>query len=627
VSARIPGGLSGDPLSVDPETMRALGYRTVDLLVDWLADASAPPLRRASPAEMRARLSGAAPAGPAPFEEILAGLERDILPFMSRSGHPGFLAFTPFEGTWPGALGDFVASACNVYAGSWMEAAGPSQVELEVLRWFADWLGYPPEAAGALVSGGSAANLTALACAREARAGWMSESLVAYCSDQAHSSIARAARVLGFRPEQLRVLPSDASFRLDPVALGAAIDADVRAGRTPLLVAAAAGTTNTGAIDPLPELAALCRERRVWLHVDAAYGGFAALTERGRGALAGIAEADSVTLDPHKWLYQQYECGCLLVRDGALLRAAFEMRPDYLVDAAVREGEVNFGDLGLQLSRTSRALKLWVSLRFFGVDAFRTAIDRTLDLAAAARRRIEESETLELAAPPSLGVVCFRRADADERTHAGLLAALERSGQGLASSTRLRGEFVVRLCILNHSTRAEDVERVLDFLERAEPEPAAGVPAYERDPDVLDSWLGGAGVEVRDLRSIPLFAELSDAEAERAAALADRSTAEPGATIVEQWGAERDFYVLLAGTAEVLVDRERVRALGPGDFFGELAALEWDAGYGYPRLATVVATSPVSLLVFRAGCLNVLVGAFPSVEREIRAAVRDRLHG
>jgi glutamate/tyrosine decarboxylase-like PLP-dependent enzyme len=618
--------LPDDPLSLDPETMRALGYRTVDLLVDWLGDTSAPPLRRADPEEMRARLSGPAPERPEAFDEILAGLVRDVLPFMSRSGHPGFFAFTPFNGTWPGALGDFVASACNVYAGSWMEGAGPSQVELEVLGWFKDWLGCPPEAAGSLVSGGSAANMTALACAREARAGAMSDRLVAYCSDQAHSSVARGARVLGFRPEQVRVLPSDAAFRLDPTALAAAIDADARAGRTPLFVAAAAGSTNTGAVDPLPELGALCRERGVWLHVDAAYGGFAALTERGRAALAGIADADSVTLDPHKWLYQPYECGCLLVRDGRLLRTAFEVRPDYLVDAAVHDGEVNFGDLGLQLSRASRALKLWVSLRFFGVDAFRAAIDRTLDLAELAGRRIGESASLELAAPPSLGVVCFRRRGLDEQGHAGLLAALERSGFAFASSTRLRGELVLRLCVLNHTTRAEHVERVLGFLEREAPDPAS-VPAYERDPDVLEGWLGGAGVEARALRRLPLFEALSAEEAERAAALAERTLVEAGATVVRQWSTGRDFFVIVEGTAEAEVDGTWVRELGPGDFFGELAALEWEAGFGYPRLATVRATSPLSLLVFPEGRLNALVEAFPSVEREIRAAVRARLHG
>ena len=274
------GGRHEDPLALDPETMRELGYRTIDLLVERLQRAE-PPIRRASPAEMRERLHGPAPDEAEPFDEILAGLDRNVLPFASRDGHPGFFGFIPFAGTWPGALGDLIASACNLYAGSWMEAAGVSQVELEVLGWFKEWIGFPSEAAGSLVSGGSAGNLTALACAREALAGPMRDDLVLYVSDQAHSSIARAARLLGFRPEQVRVLPSDDSFRLAPRTLGAAMDADQSRGLTPFAVAAQAGTTNTGAVDPLDELAALCRERGAWLHVDGAYGGFAALADRG----------------------------------------------------------------------------------------------------------------------------------------------------------------------------------------------------------------------------------------------------------------------------------------------------------------------------------------------------------
>src|ERR671936_2602704 len=198
--------------------MRQLGYRTVDLLVDWL---ERPP-----------------PEQPEPFDRILEGLDRDVLPYGSRDGHPRFFGFVPFAGTWPGALGDLIASACNLYVGSWMESAGPSQVELEVLNWFKDWLGYPKSAAGSLVSGGSAANLTALACARETVAGPMRDDLVLYVSDQGHSSLARAERILGFRPEQVRVLPSDGAFRLAPATLEAAMEADAARGLTPVCVAA-----------------------------------------------------------------------------------------------------------------------------------------------------------------------------------------------------------------------------------------------------------------------------------------------------------------------------------------------------------------------------------------------------
>ncbi|HEV2785779.1 MAG TPA: aminotransferase class V-fold PLP-dependent enzyme, partial [Solirubrobacteraceae bacterium] len=457
-----------DPLALDAEAMRAFGYRTVDMLVQRLCDPSIPPLQRASPREMRARLAGPPPAAGREFDAILERLGRDVLPYMSRGDHPGFLAFIPFSGTWPGALGDFIASACNIYAGSWMESAGPTQLELEVLNWFKAWIGYPADAGGVLVGGGSAANLTAIACARETLGGHMSDDLVGYVSDQAHSSLARAARVLGFRPRQLRVLPSDDRFRIDPRILAAAMDADVRAGRRPLFVSATAGTTSTGAIDPLAAIARLCRERGVWMHVDAAYGGFAALTEHGRTLLSGIEAADSVTLDPHKWLYQPYECGALLVRDDDALRGAFQMTPDYLQDAFAAD-EVNLSDRGVQLTRSSRALKVWMSLQYFGVDAFAAAIGRALDLAGRVCERVRASDALELMAPPSLGIVCFRRrfadaADEDEVDghNAGLVVALEQSGLGLVSSTMLRGRYALRVCVLNHTTGRDDVDRIMD---------------------------------------------------------------------------------------------------------------------------------------------------------------------
>jgi len=601
-----------DPLALDRETMRRLGYRVVDLLVDQEPGV---PLRRATAAEMQKRLGGPPPAGPQRLEDVLARLENDVLPYRSRVDHPRFLAFIPGSGTWPGALADFIASACNVYAGSWMESAGPSQVELEVLGWFKDWVGYPAEAAGSLTSGGSAANMTALACAREAKAGAMRDDLILYVSDQAHSSIARAARILGFRPNQVRVLPSDGELRLAPETLLGAIEADLRAGRTPLAVSANAGATNTGAVDPLPELAEVCRRHGVWLHVDAAYGGFAVLSERGRAQLRGLELADSLTLDPHKWLYQPFECGCVLVREGRLLREAFELTPDYLADARASDEETSFGDLGLQLTRTSRALKVWVSIQTFGLDAFRTAIDRSLDLADHAARRIEESDALELLATPSLGIVCFGRADVEG---AALAEALEASGTGLVSSTRLRGELALRLCILNHTTTRDDVDAVLDFLEREEPPESAVAPLPERHPDVTESLLPPP------LRRQPLFAALSPAEGEQVASLASEREAQPGETLIEQGGTERDFFVILDGTADVFVNDEHVRSLGPGEFFGELAALDWGAGYGYSRLATVVAGSPLRLLVFPEGRLGELM-RFPGVEDWIRTAVHERL--
>jgi aromatic-L-amino-acid/L-tryptophan decarboxylase len=625
------------PLWLDRKTMRRLGHQTVDALAERLSRpwADGPIVRTASPEDLAARLAGPPPEQPRDLGTLIAQLDRDVLPFMARNEHPGYLAYIPGCGNWLSALGDLIASAYNLDVGSWQLSAGPSEIELVVLDWFKDWIGYPRSAAGVLVSGGSAANMTALACAREAVAGSMSERLVVYCADQAHSSVARAARILGFRPDQVRVLPVDARFRLRPDALVAAMEADVRAGREPLFVAAAAGSTSTGAVDPLAEIAAICRERGVWLHVDGAYGGFAALSERGHAALAGIELADSVTLDPHKWLYQPFECGCLLVREGHQLLDAFEIVPDYLRDA--KSGvprEVNFADYGMQLSRTSHAIKVWLSVQYFGVAAFRAAIDRCLDLAAYAQQRIERSAALELMNPASLGVVCFRRKidgdeDRAERLNTQLVRGLAQTPIGFVSTTRLRGRAAIRLCILNHTTRQADVDVVLDYIERTPIADVAGSPtpriAHDKDPRLAEGWLGATRVDPALVRGLDIFAALEDADIERIARMAREVRVPAGTSIVEQWQVGREFYILTAGSARVFKDGNAIDDMGPGDFFGELAALEWGAGFSYPRLATVLATAEVRALMLPGPFFNELVRTVPSVGERVRAAVRARL--
>ena len=370
-----------DPLALDPDAMREMGYRVVDMLIERMARLrSGPVLRMATRDEMEARIAEPPPATGHDFGSLVARLDRDVLPYVGHFDHPRFFGYVPGAGTWPGALGDLIAAATNIDAGAWREAAGPIQLELTVLDWFREWLGYPQDSAGVLVSGGSAANLTAIACAREALVGPMSSRIVAYTSDQSHSSLARAARHLGFRPDQIRVLPTDEQFRIRPADLVAAMDVDLAAGRLPFLVSANAGSTNTGSVDDLTALAGICRERNAWLHVDAAYGGFAVLTERGRAALAGIELADSVTLDPHKWLAMPFEVGCLMVRRGEAIERAFELHPEYLQERPDGPRIVNFADRGLQLTRASRAIKVWLAIQTFGVGAFRAAIDRAIDL-------------------------------------------------------------------------------------------------------------------------------------------------------------------------------------------------------------------------------------------------------
>jgi aromatic-L-amino-acid/L-tryptophan decarboxylase len=478
--------------------------------------------------------------------------------------------------------------------------------------------------------------MTALACARETLAGAMRDDLVVYVSDQAHSSLARAARTLGFRPGQMSVLPADEHHRMRPDLLAEAMAADVAAGRRPLFVAVSAGSTNTGAIDPLPALTEVAREHGAWLHVDAAYGGFAALTERGRGWLAGIEAADSVTLDPHKWLYQPFECGCLLVRQGERLRRAFTLTPDYLADAEAEDEEVNFSDLGVQLTRCARALKVWMSITLFGTGAFRSAIDASLDLARLAEARVREQPELELLSPAQLGIVCFRRRfpgseEAQDAGNAALVRAFADSGRGLVSSTRLHGRYAIRLCALNHATTADDVEATLQWLATADAPPAPqgtarGIGRPGARQATMSEAESGVGVEPEALAAVPLFASLDPLALSVLAAGARAEARTAGETVVRRFESGRDFYVVLAGRAVVHVgERHGVRELGPGDFFGELAALDWGADYGYPRLATVVADTDLRLAKLTAETLRALMRSVPEVDAAIRHAAAERL--
>jgi glutamate/tyrosine decarboxylase-like PLP-dependent enzyme len=620
-------------LGLDPEEMRRLGYRTVDMLVDRITGPPGRVVTSDDPASLLGRMSGPPPEGPESYEEILASLERDVLPYVARISHPGYLAFIPGEGTWPGALGDLVASALNLDSCWWLGASGPATLELVVLDWMRSWIGYPEGAAGVLVSGGSAANLTAMACARESLLGSMTGDAVAYMSDQSHVSLAKGARALGFRPDRVRVLASDAHGRMRPQALGAAISADRAAGLRPLVCVANAGSTAVGAIDPFAELAAICREQGVWLHVDGAYGAFACITERGRRALAGIELADSITLDPHKWLYQPVEVGALLVREGSQLRRAFEVSHDYLHEIEADAREVNFSDLGLQLTRTCRALKLWMSIRYFGLGAFRAAIDRCLDLAEHAQHRIESSPRLELVTPASLGIVTFRRlldgvddAGALDDVASEVAAQVTESGDIFVSTGEVAGRRVIRLCILNHSTTQTVIDRAVDLCESAELriDGSSRVRTPEREQPVGAGWLARPQLDAGTLRSLPLFASLDDAQAARVLTRMREQTAAAGETVVGQFQPGRDLYVVLEGSVRVDADGSEVAVLVPGEFFGEMAVIDWGGGFGRSRSATVTAREPARLGVLDWDLATWLIDEAPEVSRQLREAARNR---
>ena len=615
------------PLAMDAEAMRRAGYATVDALVARLADPGADPvLRRAEAADMASRLGGPPPEQAAEYGAVLARVIADVLPYAARTDHPGYFAFIPSFTTWPAALAELTAAAANPYCGAWMESAGAAQIELEVVDWFRDWLGMPTSTAGLLVSGGSAANLMALLVAREA-AGGPSDDSVLYVSDQAHSSLARTARAMGLRPQQVRVLPTDDRWRLLPETVTAAVRADRSAGRVPFALCASAGSTNTGAVDPLGGLADVGAEEGLWLHVDAAYGGFAALTAKGRTALAGIDRADSVTLDPHKWLYQPMECGSVLIRDGARLERTFAIHPDYLDGDATRgAGEVNFADRGLQLSRGFRALKIWVTMQTFGLAAFRAAIQRNLELAEFAEALIRRHAALTLMAPATLGIVCFRRewpgCDEAETERRGLALAddLERSGTALVSATRLAGRHAIRLCILNPTSSEEHVRLVVEHFAGA-PVPAAAPARADADSraDVI------AGLDDGVLGTVPLLAGVPASIIRGVHARGVWLDVAAGDEVVRRWASGRLFYIILSGRYEVFIDGRLIRTMGPGDHFGELAARDWGGGYGYTRLATVRCAEPGRLLTLTSEDFQWLADSEPTVKARLAQSLAERL--
>jgi glutamate/tyrosine decarboxylase-like PLP-dependent enzyme len=393
-----------------------------------------------------------------------------------------------------GVVADLVASALNQNVTSWRSAPGATTVERLVIEWFKEMVGYPAEAGGLLVGGGSAANLAALAAAR-ARLGAAVHEIglagsgarpVVYASDMVHLSVPKAAALLGLGRRAVRAIPSRDDFTMDVAALAAAIDEDRSAGRQPLMVVASAGDVNTGAVDPLDEVADVCRERGLWFHVDGAYGGFATLAPSLAPGLAGIERADSVSLDPHKWLFAPIDAGCLLVRDPRSLAAAFAGGAGY-VDVVGGPGgsEFAFWDYGPELTRRFRALKIWMILKRHGSAAVGRAIEENVRLAGLLAERVRRSADFELLAPARLSIVCFRhvppplraalgspdaagRARALERVDAlnrRILVEVQRGGHAVyVSNATLRGAFALRACLANYRTTEADLDTALEAI-------------------------------------------------------------------------------------------------------------------------------------------------------------------
>jgi aromatic-L-amino-acid decarboxylase len=453
-------------LEFSAERMREIGYRVVDRLVEHLATLPSQPVgAKADPATLLADLSEPAPEHGMEFEAVLEQLERDIFRNTMHVNHPRFFAYVPGPGNFVSAMADALISGYNVFAGTWISGSGPAAIELAVIDWLRAACGFPSGAGGLFVSGGTMANLTALAVARHVALGDRLDGATVYFSDQAHSSLEKALRVLGLPSQNARKLACDASYRVPIRELERAIEKDRAEGKRPFCVIASAGTTNTGAIDPLSELSRLCKDRNLWLHVDGAYGAASVICNRGRDLLDGLELADSLSLDPHKWLFQPFEIGCVLVRELAHLRDTFLILPEYLRDTQQHSTEFNFTDHGLQLTRGFRALKLWMSIKVFGMAAFRAAVERGFALAEFTEARLRKMPGWEIVTPAQMGIVCFRYESADDAAHLRLVQGILKDGFALITSTVLQGRTVLRTCTINPRTTESDIEETLVRLD------------------------------------------------------------------------------------------------------------------------------------------------------------------
>lgn len=450
--------------------MRDLVERTASRVMAHVASLPEQPLHRVAGGKKLASLLREPIAEHAvPLERVLRLLFGRVIPSTFNTASPGYLAYIPGGGLFASAVADFIALATNRYAGVWVAGPGLVQIEQNVLAWFAAELGLPAGSGGLLTSGGSMANLVALVTARRERLPPDFLRGVIYASDQAHHSVEKAAMIAGFPRDRVRSLPADGAFRLDVADLDRAIRVDREAGLEPFAVVASAGTTNTGAIDPLEAIADIAARERLWLHVDAAYGGFFALTERGKTKLRGIDRADSVTLDPHKGLFLPYGTGCLLVRDRAALRRAHAMHASYMPPMQTDDDLVDFCDIGPELSREWRGLRVWLPFKLHGASAFRAALDEKLDLAARAADAIRAMPEIEMVAEPELSLLAFRFRPAAvtdeatlERLNRALIAAINERQRVFLTGAKTSGRYFLRVCILSFRTHQDRVDACIE---------------------------------------------------------------------------------------------------------------------------------------------------------------------
>ncbi len=459
------------PLTLSEPDMRAIMAEVGTMIVDHFVNLPNQPVTKPSTlANLRSGLQETLPLHPTPVSDVLKQVQQFVLSEMTHNDHPRNFAFVPGPSNFVGAMADAISAALNIFCGAWIGPSGAAQIEVMTIEWLHQLFEFPQSAGGLFVSGGSMANLTCLAVARHTNLANNPANATVYFSDQTHSSVAKGLKILGFQQYQLRKIPSDENFCLPMDALMQKIAADRQQVLVPFCVVANAGTTNAGAIDPLEKIADFCAAEGLWMHVDGAYGGSAAISKTGRGLLAGMNRADSLSIDPHKWMFQPYEIGCALIRNQEHLKDTFKVSAEYLKIMEQSAEQPNFSDYGVQLTRGFRALKLWMSLKAFGVDAFREAIEIGIENALYTERLLRGSPDWEIITPASLGILTFRfvsknlTEDQLSQLNSDMASEMITSGYAMLSPTVMRGKTVQRMCTINPRTTRADIETTITRL-------------------------------------------------------------------------------------------------------------------------------------------------------------------
>jgi glutamate/tyrosine decarboxylase-like PLP-dependent enzyme len=463
------------PFEMSQAEMTSFGYKIIDEIVQHYASINQKkPVSKASRTEMDAVFLQEAPEKSMPAEDVLSFVMKNVIPNSNISTHPKSFSFVPSPSNFISTMADALATGFNIFSGGWMLSPAAAELEIVTMNWLLKIFHFPVKKGGGIfTSGGSMANLTALAAARGIKCGDDFSDAIIYLSDQAHSSNIKAIRIIGFQKEQIRIIPTDDEFKISINKLKNEIAKDKLKGKKPFCIIATAGTTNTGSVDPLETIATICEQESLWFHIDAAYGGAAILSETGKDALRGIEKADSLTVDPHKWFFQPYEIGCLLVKDKSWLSYTFSEKPEYLRDIEGNESEINFYDYGIQLTRRFRALKFYMSIKTFGLKAFRKAISYNINLAEQTENYLRNSDKWEVVSPANLAIINFRyhplESNFDEKQldllNQKISEKVIESKEALLVTTVLKNQVVIRMCLINPNTTFLHVKETLKQCE------------------------------------------------------------------------------------------------------------------------------------------------------------------